>query len=267
MKQATQGREIRVVIADDEPLARRGLQQVIEAHGDCRIIAESRNGNEALRALRSLRPDVVFLDIQMPGLDGFQVMHSIGTDRPPIIVLVTAYDEFAVRAFEAHALDYLLKPVSQERFDLTMQRVREQLRADRAVELSQRMLAFLQERDAGAPKGKTSDSARNIVVPTALGELVLDPEEVEWVQARDYYAVIHALGGRHLIRESLASLEQRLDPARFVRVHRSAIVRLDRVRELRTSDRGHASIVLRDGTQIPVSRRRREQVAARIRHR
>jgi two-component system LytT family response regulator len=265
MKRAVHGSEIRVLIADDEPLARRGLHQVIQAHGDCRVVAESRNGNEALRALRSLRPDVVFLDIQMPGLDGFQVMRSLGTDPPPIVVLVTAYDEFAVRAFEAHALDYLLKPVSQERFDMTMRRVRERMQANQAVELSQRVLAFLHERTPVAPGGAPSNSPRSIVVPTVMGELVLDPEEVEWVQAKDYYAVIHALGGRHLIRESLASLEQRLDPARFVRVHRSAIVQLDRVRELRTSDRGHALIVLRDGTQIPVSRRRRDEVATRIR--
>ncbi len=263
MKEASHSPEIRVLIADDEPLARRGLQQVLVAHRDCRIIAESRNGREALRALRSVRPDVVFLDIQMPGLDGFEVMQSIATEHPPIVVLVTAYDEFAVRAFEANALDYLLKPVSQERFDIAMRRVRERFRADQAVELSRRLLAFFDGNQRAAPS--SAAPARSIVVPTETGELLLDPEEVDWIQAKDYYAVVHALGERHLVRGSLASFEQRLDPAQFMRVHRSAIVRLNRVRELRSTDDGGASVVLRDGTQIPVSRRRREQVAAWIR--
>jgi two-component system LytT family response regulator len=265
MKPATRSSEIRVLIADDEPLARRGLQQVLAAHPDCHIVAESRNGKEALRALRALRPDVVFLDIQMPGLDGFQVMQSIASEKPPIIVLVTAYDEFAVRAFEAHAIDYLLKPVTQERFDLAMSRVRERLHANQAVALSERMIDFFGQNEPGGTYGIPTVKQRNIVVPTSNGDLVLDPEELDWIKAEDYYAVIHALGQRHFIRESLASLEQRLDPTQFIRVHRSAIVRLDRVRELRSSEHGPALIVLRDGTQIPVSRRRREQVASRIR--
>jgi two-component system LytT family response regulator len=254
------------MIADDEPLARRGLQQVLAAHPDCHIVAESRNGREALRAVRALRPDLVFLDIQMPGLDGFQVMQAVATEKPPIIVLVTAYDEFAVRAFEAHALDYLLKPVTQERFDLTMNRVRERLHANQAVELSERMLDFFGKNEYSTQAIPTVKQ-RNIVVPTSNGDLVLDPEELDWIKAEDYYAVVHALGQRHFIRESLASLEQRLDPGQFIRVHRSAIVRLDRVRELRSAENGPSLIVLRDGTQIPVSRRRREYVASRIKRR
>jgi two-component system LytT family response regulator len=256
--------EIRVLIADDEPLARRGLQQVLRRHGDCRIVGESRNGRDTVRALRTLQPDVVLLDIQMPGLDGFQVLQSMAGPPLPIIVLVTAFDEFAVRAFDAHALDYLLKPVSQERFDLAMARVRERLRADHAVELSARLLAFF---NGSEPAQRTQPpvGSASIVVPTASGELVLNPDELDWIEAEDYYAVIHALGQRHLIRESLASLERRLDPVQFVRVHRSAIVRLDRVRELRTPEHGPMLVVLRDGTEVPVSRRRREQVGTRIR--
>ncbi|MEX2285013.1 MAG: LytTR family DNA-binding domain-containing protein [Gemmatimonadota bacterium] len=251
--------EIRVLIADDEPLARRGLQQVLGSHADCRIVAESRNGKEALRALRTLQPDVVFLDIQMPGLNGIEIMESLQHADPPIIVLVTAFDEFAVRAFDAQALDYLLKPVTQERFDLAMRRVRARLAAEQAVELSQRLLEYFN----GAPPSLANGS-RSIAVPTANGELLLDPEEIDWIAADDYYAVIHALGQRHFIRESLASLEHRLAAGHFLRVHRSAIVRLDRVRELRSTDRGRMLLILRDGTEIPVSRRRREQVAARI---
>ena len=261
---ANKASEINVLIADDEPLARRGLQQVLAMHPDCRIVAECRNGKEAVRALRSLRPDVAFLDIQMPGLDGFEVMEAAAGDRPPIVVLVTAYDEFAVRAFEAHALDYLLKPVAQERFDLTMRRVREQLASRGAVDLNRQLLAYFQ---GVQPVANGNPEARRIIVPTATGELVLDPAEIDWIGADDYYAVIHALGQRHLIRESLASLEQRLAAEQFVRAHRSAIVRLDRVRELRSTENGQVVLILRDGTEIPVSRRRREQVATRLRSR
>ena len=259
--------EIRVLIADDEPLARRGLEQVLATHPECKVVGETRNGRETLRSLRALQPDVVFLDIQMPGLSGFDVLEAMKQDRPPVIVFVTAYDEFAVRAFEAQALDYLLKPVSQERFDVALQRVKEKLRADHAVQLTQQLAHILGAPGDPAVATRPSGRAPTIVVPTASGDLVLDPTEIDWIQAEDYYAAVHALGRRHLIRESLRSLEKRLDPAQFVRVHRSAIVRVDRVRELRQDDAGGCTLLLRDGTEVPVSRRRRERVAAMIRQR
>jgi two-component system LytT family response regulator len=264
MTQSAPAIEIRVLVADDEPLARRGLQQVLAAHEDCRVVGEARNGREALRAVRSLRPHVVLLDIQMPGLDGFQVIDALASGQPPLVVFVTAYDEFAVRAFEAQALDYLLKPVTQARFDVTMRRVRERVRSKEALEAGRRTLAFLRDR-SDARRPRAGPFTGSIVVPTATGELVLDPEELDWIRAEDYYAAVHALGRRHLIRESLDSFEQRLDPAQFIRVHRSAIVRIDRIRELRVPDAAGAVVVLRDGTEVPVSRRRREQVASRIR--
>ena len=256
--------EIRVLIVDDEPLARRGLRQVLKAHSDCRVIAESRTGKEALLALRTMTADVVFLDVKMPGLNGFQVMDAIADERPPLVVLVTAFDQFAVRAYEAEALDYLLKPVTQERFDMAMDRIRERLRSNQAIELSQRLGALF---DPGAVRTGAGAGAplRTLVVPTETGDLVLNADEVDWIQSEDYYSAIHALGRRHLIRESLASLEKRLDPVAFMRVHRSAIVSLDRVREVRIGDDGSARLLLRNGTEIPVSRRRREQLAGRIR--
>jgi two-component system LytT family response regulator len=262
--------EIRALIADDEPLARRGIRQLLEGHPDVIVAGECRNGRETLRALHSLQPDLVFLDVQMPQLDGFGVLRAFGAQRMPMVVFVTAYDEFAVRAFEAHALDYLVKPVSEARFAEALRHVRERLRSNQALELAQKLEALLASHEGGgrgaeggaAPVGRP---ARRVVVPTASGEIVLDATEIDWIQAEDYYAAIYALGKRHLIRESLASLEQRLDPTSFVRVHRSAIVRLDLVRELRSSTFGEWVLVLRDGTRIPVSRRRREQVAAAIR--
>jgi two-component system LytT family response regulator len=270
--------EIRALIADDEPLARRGIRQLLEAHPDVVVAGECRNGRETLRALHSLAPDLVFLDVQMPQLDGFEVLRAYGPERMPPVVFVTAYDEFAVRAFETHALDYLVKPVSDARFAEAMRHVRERLRSERALELAGKLEALLgmhAGRDAGtgyrphaggSGRGNSAPPvARRLVVPTASGDLVLDVSEIDWIQADDYYAAVYALGKRHLIRESLASLEQRLDPTRFVRVHRSAIVALDRVRELRSTGLGECLVLLRDGTRVPVSRRRREQVGEAIR--
>ena len=261
---------IRALIADDEPLARRGIRQLLEGHTDVIVAGECRNGRETLRALHSLEPDLVFLDIQMPQLDGFEVLRAYGTERMPAVVFVTAYDEFAVRAFEAHALDYLVKPVSELRFAEAMRHVRERLRSKRALELAQKLEALLathgrREEAAEIAAAPRSRRVRRLVVPTSSADLVLDTGEIDWIQAEDYYAAIYALGKRHLVRESLASLEERLDPACFVRVHRSAIVNLDRVRELRSAGIGEWMVVLRDGTRVAVSRRRREQVAEVIR--
>ena len=252
---------IRALIVDDEPLARRGIRQLLEPCPDIDIVGECRNGREALTALDTLAPDLVFLDVQMPELDGFEVVRARGAARMPHVIFVTAYDEFAVRAFEAHALDYLVKPLNETRFAAALERVRERMRFTEALELTRKISDLLATHDR---RGDLAP-AKRIVVPTATGDLVLDVEEIDWIQADDYYAAVHARGRRHLIRESLASLEQRLDANRFVRVHRSAIVRLEQVREMRSTAGGESALVLRDGTRVPVSRRRREQVAELIR--
>jgi len=230
---------IRALIADDEPLARRGIRQLLAPHPDVTVVAEARNGAEAVRLLREHRPELVFLDVQMPELDGFAVLRAPGADAPPAVVFLTAYDTFAVRAFEARALDYLVKPVEEARFEDALARVRERAHARRVV--------------------------RRLLVPTAAGELLLDPDEIDWIEADDYYAAVHARGRRHLLRESLASLATRLDAERFVRAHRSAIVNVARVRELRAEPSGETVLVLRDGTRVPVSRRRREHVVQTLR--
>ena len=242
--------KIHAVIADDEPLARRGIRQLLGPHPDITVVAEARNGRETVRALRKLKPELLFLDVQMPVLDGFGVLREVGPAHMPVVIFVTAYDEFAVRAFDAQALDYLVKPLAEARFKEAIERTRERLRAAEAVELSRKLSALLAMRER---------AGQRILVPTSTGELVLDADEIEWIEADDYYAAIHARGGRHLIRESLASLGQRLDAERFVRAHRSAIVNLDRVREVR-SEGGELLLVLRGGARVPVSRRRREQV-------
>jgi two-component system LytT family response regulator len=248
---------IRAIIADDEPLARRGIRQLLAPHADVAVVAEARNGHETVRALRELKPDLLFLDVQMPELDGFGVLREIGAKDMPAVIFVTAYDEFAVRAFDAHALDYLIKPLELARFAQAVERVREQLQSAKAVHLSRKLAALLATREQERAR-------QRIVAPTSTGDLVIDPEEIDWIEADDYYAAVHAREGRHLVRESLASLEQRLDGTKFVRAHRSVIVNIDRVRELR-NEGGETLLVLRDGTRISVSRRRRALVTRLLR--
>jgi two-component system LytT family response regulator len=254
---------MRIAIIDDEPLARRGIRQLLAMHDDVEIVGEARNGLDAVRLLGTVAVDLAFLDVQMPELDGISVLRRLDPERIPAVIFVTAYDTFAVRAFELHAVDYLVKPVHEARFHHALARARERFKSQEAVELSRRLSALLA--NGADPEEVPREPSRCLVVPTNGSELVLDVSEIEWIEADDYYAAIHARGRRHLIRESLASLETRLDPARFVRVHRSAIVNLARVREIRSPSAGESAVVLRDGTQLPLSRRRREQVADAVR--
>ena len=222
---------IRALIVDDEPLARRGIRQLLAPYPDVTVVGECRDGREAVRALATERPDLVFLDVQMPGLDGLDVIGVHGAERMPLIVFVTAHQQYAVQAFEAEALDYLVKPLSEPRFRATMARLYERLRG----------------RQEGA----------RIEVPTADGAVLLDAGEIDWIEAADDHAVIHSGSARHRVRQSLAALEARLDAQRFARVHRSAIVRLDHVREV-----SEMRLVLRNGTVLPLSRRRAGRVKA-----
>lgn len=251
--------KIRAIIADDEPLARRGIRQLLEPHCDIAIVAETRNGRETILALRALKPDLLFLDVQMPELDGFGVLREVGSKHMPAVIFVTAYDKFAVRAFNAHALDYLVKPLEEARFVESLERMRQQLRSAKAFELSRKLAALLATHEKELAK-------QRIVVPTATGDLVIDADEINWIEADDYYAAIHARQGRHLVRESLTSLEQRLDRDRFVRTHRSAIVNINRVCELRNVQ-GSTLLVLQEGVSVPVSRRRRARVTRHLRRR
>jgi two-component system LytT family response regulator len=253
--------KIRILVADDEPLARRGVRQLLAPYADMTVVGESRNGPETLNALVSLEPDLLFLDVQMPEMDGFEVLRARGAERMPAVVFITAYDQFAVRAFETHALDYLVKPLNVERFQTAIKRVRDQLQLLQAADLATRLRALLTAEEAR----RELSGPERLVVPTATGALVIAVAEIDWISADDYYACLHVGPKSHLLRESLASLETRLDPRRFARVHRSAIVQVDRVRALKTSLRG-SEVVLRDGARVPVSRRRRAILETLLRH-
>jgi len=225
-------REIRALIVDDEPLARRGIRQLLGAYADVRVVGECRDGREALRQLNALKPDLVFLDVEMPGLDGLGVIKAHGAARMPLTVFVTAHQEFAVSAFETHAVDYLVKPLSERRFRATIARVRERFGA-----------------------GPGTAAAAPLAVPTDTGELLIEPVEIVWISAQGDHAVVHTRDRAYRVRVSLAALEGQLRPARFARVHRQALVRLEEVRELRTGEGREACVVLKDGTIVPVSRR------------
>jgi two-component system, LytTR family, response regulator len=231
-----------VLIADDEPMARRGVRQLLAAFPQFSIVGECRNGAEVLASLETVRPDVLFLDVQMPGLGGFDVIARRTPERMPAVVFLTAYEEFALRAFEAQALDYLVKPVAEQRFAATMKRV-------------MRSLA----RQPAAPPGE------RIAVATARGTVLLSLTEIDWIEAADNYARLWVGNRNYLVRQSLAHLEARARAHGFVRVHRRALASLAAVRELRSTSDKDLVIVLRSGTTIPVSRRRRAAVAVAIR--
>ena len=235
--------EWRVIVADDEPAARRGVRQLLAAFPDFSIVGECRDGAEVLAALDTLSPDVVFLDIQMPGLSGFDVIRERTADRMPIVIFLTAYDQFALKAFDAQALDYLVKPVTEARFAATMKRLTRQLRgSSRRVEREQA-----------------------IVVSTARGALVIPLREIDWIEAADNYARIRTGTRNYLLRESLGTLEDRIGSSGFVRAHRRALVRVDAVQRLTTNDNGVCVAILSSGTRIPVSRRRRASFVRALR--
>ena len=234
-----------VLIADDEPAARRGVRQLLSAFPDFAVARECRNGTEVLAALDAVAPDVVFLDVQMPEVGGFEVIRRRTPERMPPVVFLTAYDQFAIRAFEAQALDYLVKPVTEVRFAATMKRLGRQLRA-------------------GAEAPSRADS---IAVTTSRGVVVVPLGDIDWIEAADNYARIWTNGRGLLIREPLRLLEQRVRPEGFVRAHRRALVRLAGVRERARTRTGVASAVLATGERIPVSRRRQAGFAAALRGR
>lgn len=243
---------VRILVADDEPLARRGVRQLLAKHTDMTVVGECRNGRDTLRALETFSPDLLFLDIQMPEMNGFEVIRAAVAHRMPIIVFITAHDDFAVQAFEAHALDYLVKPLSEDRFESTMVRVRERLKLVHDAQLAGRLEALL----ATERSARHENGVRQLVVMVGSGETLVPTSEIDWIEAEDYCSRLHVGTKTYLIRESLTSLQERLSPQRFARIHRSALIQLERIREVRAVEAG-GGIVLQDGSRLPVSRRNR----------
>jgi two-component system LytT family response regulator len=235
---------IRVLTADDEALSRRLLRQLLARHEDVTIVAECADGETARAAISSLHPDVAFLDVRMPLETGLDVARARDSTNGPLVVFVTAFDQFALPAFEVDAVDYLAKPLTEERFDAALDRVRERLRLRRAAAAS------------GGPD--------HLVTRVGSRDLVIPLDSVDYIEADDVYAAVVAHGTRHLVRRSLDALAGQLDAGLFVRVHRSYIVRLDRIVEARRERSGIARVVLRDGTVLPVARRRCAALSATL---
>jgi len=238
--------KIRTLIVDDEPLARERLRGFLRAEPDIEIVAECGSGTEAIAAIRNAAPDLVFLDMQMPGCDGLQVLREIPEAKRPAVIFATAHDRFAVDAFDVSAVDYLLKPFDRDRFRQALRRAQEHLHRQREPETP--------VPPAAAPK------ADRITVK-ADGRLVfLKPEEIVRVEAADNYVMLHLVSGRLMLRETMTAIEARLGTSAFARVNRSAIVHLDQIKEIQPAQHGDYSVVLRDGTKLPLSRSLRSQL-------
>jgi two-component system LytT family response regulator len=246
--------KIRTFIVDDEPLARQRLRRLLETEADIEVAGECADGRQAVAALRQDLPDLLFLDVQMPLLDGFGVLEELGAEHMPVVIFVTAYDRYALRAFEVHALDYLLKPFDRERFRKALERARAQLRRHQHQEVNQRLLALL------ADVRETRKPLDRLVIKSGGRVCFVRTEEIDWIEAAGNYLRLHVGPEVHLLRETMSRLESRLDPRQFPRIHRSTMVNLERIQELQPSFHGDFIVVLRDGTELTLSRGYREKL-------
>ena len=266
---------IKTIVVDDEPLARKGLRARLERHEDVQVLAECQNGLEAVSSISQHRPDLVFLDIQMPGLNGFQVIHKLRELKQPIpmIVFVTAYDSYAIKAVDVHALDYLLKPADDERLGAALNKVREYFSTQHQDEQSQKLVSLVAE--------LTGDDCEEILRKLANGEPVetnpypdvlaikdgsevtrVNVQDIQWIDAAGDYMCVHALDGMHIMRKTMKELEQELNPQFFVRVHRSAIANIRFVKKLVSHISGEYHLILQNDTELKVSRSHRDKVKA-----
>jgi two-component system, LytTR family, response regulator len=254
---------IKTLIVDDEPLARRNLRVLLEDDPEIEIVAECGSGQEALEVINDEPPDLLFLDIQMPEMSGFEVLERIEHGRIAAVVFVTAFDQYALKAFEVHALDYLLKPFDDARFEKALRQAKTQIEQREINKLSRKLFALLEDRAATSDK-KTGSYLTRFMIKAAGRVLFLKAEDVDWIAADDYYVKLHTGSKTHMLRETLSDLETRLDPEKFIRIHRSTIVNIERIKELHPHFNGEYLVVLRDGTELKMSRSRREQVQAAL---
>jgi two-component system, LytTR family, response regulator len=238
---------LRAIIADDEPLARERVRTLLADESDVEIVAECANGAEAVKATRQLRPDLLFLDVQMPRLNGFEVIEALASEPLPVVIFTTAHDEHAIRAFEVNALDYLLKPCTEARFKKAVQRARDLLQRGRKSVPDPRLAALLQHLNSSPPAG------RRILIRSADRILFLKAEEIDHVEAAGNYVILHAGKERHIVRETTAAMEARLAPAGFMRISRSVIVNLSRVGEVQPLGPGQFSVLLKTGARFDMT--------------
>ena len=251
-------KKLRTVIVDDEPLARERLASLLSAEQDIEIVRQCRDGEEAVDAIDQLSPDLVFLDVQMPALNGFEVIEAVGPEKMPLVIFVTAYDQHALRAFQVRALDYLLKPFDQERFQEALQRARAHIQRDETGDLGRRLLALVKDLRRDQPK------TDRLVVKSGGRLFFLRTDEIDWIEAAGNYVRLHVGTASHLLRETMNSIEARLDPEKFFRIHRSRIVNMERIQEMQPWLNGEYAVVLRNGTRVTLSRGYREKLQERL---
>lgn len=241
---------LKALIIDDEHLARQRVRQLLEREADVEVLGECENGVEAVEAIEAKHPDLVFLDIQMPELDGFGVIEHVGPRKMPATIFVTAFDRHALRAFESHALDYLLKPFDVERFQTALERARRWLKGDRDLDRLEALVDQLRKEQPHADRFLVKSGERHVLVRAAL---------IQWIEAEDNYVRLHVEGTSHLLRQTMTGMLGRLDPRQFRRIHRSAIVNLDAIRELQPWTGGDHLVIMKDGTKLTLSRTYRDQ--------
>jgi two-component system LytT family response regulator len=246
------------MVVDDEPMARERIVGLLQQEQDIELVGECADGQQAVSAIQAQHPDLVFLDVQMPACDGFGVIQQVGPDQMPAVVFVTAYDEYALRAFEVHAIDYLLKPFGRDRFQQTLQHAREHLDRRRAGDLGRRLLALVQDLK---PEPQMLD---RLVVKSGGRVFFLRTDDIDWIEAAGNYVRLHLGDDAHLFRETMNNMEGRLDTRRFVRIHRSRIVNTDRIKELQPWFNGEYVVVLQNGTRLTLSRGYREKLQERL---
>ena len=255
---------LRVAIADDEPTARATLRLLLSHHPDIEVVAECADGAATVAAVRERRPQLLFLDVQMPEMDGFAVLAELAPEETPAVVFVTAYDEHALRAFEVRALDYLLKPFSDNRFERALERARQEIAQHGLAELARRIRGLVEGGLPTAPPTQGTRGVERLLLSGTGRTLVVKVEEIDWIEAADYCVRLHVGKRTHLLRRPLAELETELDPTRFVRIHRSTIVNIERVRQIRPQLKGDALVDLADGTELRVSRSYRSELLAAL---
>jgi two-component system LytT family response regulator len=249
--------KLRALIADDEPLARERMRFLLSRLDGVEVAGECRNGREVLQELKQNRPDVLFLDIQMPGMSGLELMEQIGPAQMPVTVFVTAHHHYAVQAFEVHALDYLTKPVEAERLQATLVRVRERVASQTALLTQEQMKSVL----AGLERGR-----RRLLVHNGASDSFVNIDEIEWIEAADYYACLHVGRKSFMLRETIKQLAKTLDPRKFVRIHRSVIVNVDQVSEIFREGQSEGAVVLKTGHRLRMSKTGLQSLLALTRH-
>jgi len=245
---------IRALVVDDEPLARQRLCRLLQEEPDVEIVGECADGGDAVATIRARRPDLIFLDVQMPVLDGFGVLEALGGDPLPAVIFVTAYDRYALRAFEYNALDYLLKPFDRERFRKALERARSHLGPDKEADRAEQLLGAVEEFKS---EGKALE---RLVIKSSGRVFFLRVEEIDWIEAAGNYVRLHVGKEAHLLRDTMSSLEARLDPKRFLRIHRSTMVNIERIQELQPLFHGDYVVILRNGAQLNLSRGYRQRL-------